>query len=209
MLLKRLVRTPAISPDIPDTPAFSAFYEAENAKLSGSNTIIEDTSASGGKAVGNFGNSSDTLTFTVDIPTGGSYKLILSSMGLGGEKENNILVDNTPAGTFKSPGGSYTESVIRRVMLTAGTHTITVTPSWGWIQLDSLKIEQDEAISDSVYEVDNKLINPNANANTQKLFDYLCESYGNVTLAGQVCNDGLDGDECGNCRRIRRSSKAL
>lgn len=193
--LKRYVRTASETPDIPETPEFSAVYEAEDAKLSGSNKIIEDTSASGGKAVGNFGDSGDTLTFTADIPVGGSYKLILSSMGLGGEKENNILVDGTPTGTFKSLGGSYSEAVIRRVMLTAGTHTITVTPSWGWIQLDSLRIEQDESISDSVYEVENKLINPNANANTQKLFDYLCESYGNVTLSGQVCNDGLDGDE--------------
>ncbi len=196
--LKRMVRTAADTPEIPDTPdtpAFSAFYEAEDAALAGGNQIINDASASGGKAVGSFGNSSDTLTFTVDIPTGGSYKLILNAMGLGGEKENNILIDGTPAGTFKSPAGGYSEAVVRRVMLTAGTHTITVTPSWGWIQLDSLKIEQDEAISDAVYRVENKLINPNATENTKKLFSYLCESYDKVTLSGQVCNDGLDGDE--------------
>ncbi len=196
--LKRNIRTASDAPetpDVPETPAFSAFYEAENAALSGGNQIISDASASGGKAVGNFGDSGDTLTFTVEIPTGGSYKLILTAMGLGGEKENNVLIDGMPAGTFKSPGGGYSEGVLRRVMLTAGTHTITITPAWGWIQLDSLKIEQDEAISDAVYEVDNTLINPNADANTQKLFDYLCESYGNVTLAGQVCNDGLNGDE--------------
>ena len=117
--LKRYVRTASETPDIPETPEFSAVYEAEDAKLSGSNKIIEDTSASGGKAVGNFGDSGDTLTFTADIPAGGSYKLILSSMGLGGEKENNILVDGTPTGTFKRLGGSYSEAVIRRVMLTA------------------------------------------------------------------------------------------
>ncbi len=193
--LKRYVRTASDTPEPPETPAFSAFYEAEDAKLAGGNQIINDSSASGGKAVGNFGDSSDILTFTVDIPTGGSYKLILNAMGLGGEKENNILVDGTPAGTFKSPSGGYTEAIVRRVMLTAGKHTITVTPTWGWIQLDSLKIEQDEVISDTVYNVENKLINPNATENTKKLFRYLCESYGNVTLSGQVCNDGLDGDE--------------
>ncbi len=193
--LKRYVRTVSETPETPEAPKFSAFFEAEDAKLSGGNQIINDASASGGKAVGSFGDSSDTLTFTVDIPTGGSYKLILTTMGLGGEKENNVLIDGTPAGSFKSSGGTYTESVIRRVMMTAGKHTITITPSWGWIQADCLKIEQDEAISDAVYEVENKLINPNADANTQKLFNYLCESYGKVTLAGQVCNDGLDGDE--------------
>lgn len=199
--LKRYVRTASDTPETPDipdtpeTPEFSAFFEAEDAKLSGGNQIINDTSASGSKAVGNFGDSSDTLTFTVDIPTGGSYKLILTSMGLGGEKENNVLIDGTPAGSFKSGGGSYSETALRRVMMTAGTHTITISPSWGWIQLDCLKITQDEAISNAVYNVENKLINPNADENTKKLFDYLCESYGKVTLSGQVCNDGLDGDE--------------
>ncbi len=193
--LKRNLFTGSDTPDLPETQEFSAFIEAEHAVVSGANQIITDSSASGGKAVGNFADSSDTITFTVDIPTGGSYKLIVTAMGLGGEKENNILIDGTPAGTFKSSGGAYTDSVIRRVMMTAGTHTITITPSWGWIQVDCLKIEQDEAISNSVYEVENTLINPNANTNTQKLFDYLCESYGDVTLAGQVCNDGLNGDE--------------
>ncbi len=170
-------------------------YEAENAVSGGTNKVVDDTSASGGKAVGSFSGDSDTVSFNIEVPANGVYQLIFKSKGLGGDKENNVVVDGTPIGTFKSTGDSYSESVLRSVMLTAGKHTVTVTKSWGWINIDYLQIKQDQAISDSVYNVSNKLINSKANAETQKLFDYLCESYGKVTLSGQVCDDGLNGAE--------------
>lgn len=170
-------------------------YEAENAVCGGTNKAADDAAASGGKAVGNFSGDSDTVSFSIEVPANGAYQLIFKSKGIGGDKENNVVVDGTPVGTFRSTGDSYSEDVLRSVMLTAGRHTVTVTKSWGWINLDYLQIKQDQTISDSVYNVSNKLINSNANAETRKLFGYLCDSYGKVTLSGQVCDDGLNGAE--------------
>ncbi|MCQ2408538.1 MAG: GDSL-type esterase/lipase family protein [Oscillospiraceae bacterium] len=189
-LLKRILLTePA-----PEQEAFSAMYEAENARLNGANTVQNDAGASGGKAVGNFSGSSDTAVFTVSVPADGLYKLTVTAKGIGGNKTNNVSADGNAVGTFES-GTSYTDSVLKGVMLSAGTHQITVSPSWGWIMLDKLTVETDEGIPKSVYNVSNKLINPNADAAAQKLFSYLCDSYGKYTLAGQVCNDGIDGEE--------------
>lgn len=189
-LLKRMLLTESA----PANETFSAVYEAENAKLSGANSVQNDAGASGGKAVGNFGDKADTAAFTVTVPADGLYKLTLTAKGIGGTKTNNVSADGDAVGTFES-GTGYTDSALKGVMLSAGTHTITVSPSWGWIMLDKLTVETDEGISESVYNVSNKLINPNADAAAQKLFNYLCESYGKYTLAGQVCNDGMDGDE--------------
>ena len=189
-LLKQLLLDAASSAD-----SFEMFLEAEDATISGSNQIISDSSASGAKVVGTFADDADTLSFAVSIPTGGSYRFTLTSMGLGGNKLNNLLVDGVNVGTFSSQGDSYSDSVVRRVMLTAGQHTLTITKSWGWIRIDCLKITEDENISDSVYDVNNTLINPKANADAKKLFTYLCDSYGKVTLSGQVCNDAMNGDE--------------
>lgn len=173
----------------------SMLYEAESAETSGNNTVITDSAASGGKAVGNFSDDGDSLTFTIEVPMAGSYCLSLTSKGLGDDKYNEVLVDGENIGGFDSKENEYTEASIRRVMLTSGKHTVSIKKSWGWIMVDCLKVTEDEIISSSVYKVENKLINPNADESAKELFSYLCDSYGKYTLAGQVCNDGLSGDE--------------
>lgn len=174
---------------------FLAVYEAENAAISGNNAVSADSSASGGKAVGSFSDDGDDLVFTIEVPKAGSYCLTLTSKGMDGDKYNEVLVDGDNVGGFDSKGNEYTETSLRRVMLTAGKHTVSIKKSWGWIMVDCLKVTEDEMISKNVYNVENKLINPGADENAKELFSYLCDSYGKYTLAGQVCNDGLNGDE--------------
>ena len=192
-LLKRLLISGSSQPDEPQAQ-FVKVYEAEHAKLNGANTAQNDSDASGSKAVGNFGDDADTVVFTVEVPADGLYQLTLTAKGIGGTKTNNVYADGNSVGTFES-GTSYTDSVLKGVMLTAGTHEISVKKSWGWIMLDKLTVETDEGISKSVYEVSDQLINPNADAAAKKLFSYLCDSYGKYTLAGQVCDNGMDGLE--------------
>ena len=174
---------------------FLAVYEAENAVISGNIAVSDDSSASGGKAVGSFSDDGDDLAFTIEVPTAGSYCLTLTSKGMGGDKYNEVLVDGENIGGFDSKGNVYSETSLRRVMLTAGKHTVSIKKSWGWIMVDCLKVTTDDVISNSVYNVENKLINSNADECAKELFSYLCDSYGKYTLAGQVCNDGLNGDE--------------
>lgn len=190
-ILKRLVTQKTE----PETQAFYVVYEAENVQLSGNNSVLDDASCSGGKAVGNFADENDNLTFTIEVPTSGSYCLTLTVKGLGGDKYNEVLVDGDNIGGFDAKGDAYTDASLRRVMLTAGKHTVNIKKSWGWITVDKLTVTNDETISSKVYDVAPTLINPNADANTKALFRYLCDSYGKYTLSGQVCNDGLNGAE--------------
>ena len=193
-MMKRLLTAPADKPEEPKQE-FLASYEAENAKISGNNSVQNDGGASQGKAVGNFADDGDNVTFTIEVPAAGSYCLTLTTKGLGGDKYNEVLVDGDNVGGFDSKGDTWSDVALRRVMLTAGKHTVSISKSWGWIMVDKLTVTNDEAISAKVYEVSPTLINPNADANTKALFSYLCESYGTYTLSGQVCNDGLNGPE--------------
>ena len=84
---------------------------------------------------------------------------------------------------------------MRSVLLTAGTHEIALTKSWGWIAVDCIKIEAAEAIPQSAYEVDDTLTDPDANIDARVLFSYLCDRYGEQVLAGQFADRGLDSDE--------------
>ena len=190
-LLKRLLLQ---QNDLPQEE-FEMIYEAENATISGNNTVGNDISASGGKAVGNFSDDGDNLTFSIDVPTAGSYCLTITSKGLGGDKYNEILLDGENIGGFDSKGDVYSENALRRVILAAGKHTVSIKKSWGWIMVDCLKVTTDDRIANSVYNVKNTLINSNADECAKELFSYLCDSYGKYTLSGQVCNDGLNGDE--------------
>ena len=196
-LLKRelLPAGTASQPAQPQQSVKSTVYEAENAKLAGANSAGADAGASGGKAVGNFADDTDTVTFTVEVPADGLYKLILTAKGLGGSKINNVYADGESVGTFESSDSGYTDAALKGVMLKAGKHEIKITKSWGWIMLDKLTVEPDAGISNDVYKVSDQLINPKADAAAKQLFSYLCDSYGKYTLAGQVCDYGLDGPE--------------
>ncbi|MBQ2930676.1 MAG: beta-mannosidase [Clostridia bacterium] len=173
----------------------SVVYEAEKARLTGSMTVKTDVNASGWKVVGSFEKSEDTVEFTIDVPADGVYDFTLTCKGIGGSKINNLLVDGQHQGTFECGSMMYTDAPVRGVLLTAGQHTVTITPSWGWMTLDKLTVTPAQAIPDSVYDVSPTLINPNATENTRKLYAYLCESYGKYTLSGQVCDKGLNGPE--------------
>lgn len=180
---------------IPVCAENGTLYEAEDAAISGTLQSYDEADVSGGKVIGNFAEDTDVITFTVEIPTDGSYNIIITSKGIGGDKVNNVLIDGDFTGTFESKGNVFSDAVLRSVMMTSGIHEISITKSWGWMTVDCIKIEAAEAIPDSIYEVSNILINPNANAETQALFSYLCEGYGKQILSGQVADNGLDSDE--------------
>lgn len=58
------------------------------------------------------------MSFTVDIPSSGTYDIIINSMGYGGDKTNNIKVDGTFVGTFVTKAEEYNDAVLSRVILT-------------------------------------------------------------------------------------------
>lgn len=170
-------------------------YEAEDAVLTGSLESISEAKASGGKVVGKFAESDDVMTFKVEIPADGTYDLIFNSMGYGGDKTNKVSIDGEYIGTFVTKAEEYNDAVLNRVMLKARKHEISITKSWGWIAVDYLEIKQAEAIPDSAYQVSNVLSDSEAIPETKALFSYLCEGYGKQVLAGQVCDNGMNGDE--------------
>lgn len=173
----------------------SAVYEAEKAAFTGKIAVTSDAKASGGKVVGRFESQMDTVTFTISVPADGVYDLSFTCKGIGGGKYNNALVDGQDVGQFQCTGTTFEDATLQGVLLTAGEHTVTVTPSWGWIYLDKLEVTASRGIPDSVYDVEATLVNPNANKDAKQLFAYLCDCYGKVTLSGQVSDYGMLGPE--------------
>lgn len=172
-------------------------YEAEAGEVSGStNRVITEAAASKFKAVGKFESADDMLSIPVEIPADGVYDITIVCKSTGGSKMNYLLVDGQQQGQFECSLYTYSPSVMPSVPMTAGAHTISITPSWGWIMVDYIEVTPAQALSEDVFNVSPTLINANATAEAKALYAYLCESYGKVTLAGQVCDKGLNGPEC-------------
>ena len=169
--------------------------EAEDAALYGGMKTETVDGFSGGTGVGYFENSSQYVEFTVDIKDGGIYDLTFTGKGIGSDKENVVSVDGKNMGNVKHLNEKLSDGTVTNVMLDKGVHKITVTPSWGWICLDKMTVKAAKGISEEIYEVSPKLINPDASAEAKALFKFLCDNYGEKIISGQVCDYGVNGPE--------------
>lgn len=182
----------------PFVPVTVGSYEAEDGVLSGNVKAKSSgkTGFSGTGFVDGFEqDGTDTCTFKVEIADTGFYDLDFISASSGGNKENFVSVDGESMGTISVSSSEFTNSVLTRVYLAAGSHDITVSKSWGWFQVDRLDIITSEPIDESIYEVTCQLSNPDASKNAKKLYNYLCDIYGDKILSGQYCEEGMYGKE--------------
>lgn len=170
-------------------------YEAEEAVLLGSNEILSDGDASGGRAAGRFSRKDDALVFQITVPSDGFYDLAFTGKGIGNEKYNLVFADGVQLGEVRSPADVYGTDVLQKTALTKGAHEIRIQESWGWIYLDCLTVTRADPISDCVYEVTQELSNPNATEEAIALYRFLRDSYGRYTLSGQYAPDGIDSAE--------------
>lgn len=178
------------SDDITKTEC-SILVEAESAKKADGVTVKTDYDGYSGDG---YVDISDNTGFelTVDIPANQYYKLTVRHRA-GSHKENPILFNGVKALDIYSENEDWQETQVDGIYLEKGVNTITLGEGWSWFSLDSIKIENGEPLSDSVYEnVTGTLCNPYANLKTQNIYQYLKAVYGKRTLAGQCTNYGTN-----------------
>ncbi len=172
--------------------SFSLVLEAENAALSGGCTARESSGYSGGGYVDGLAGDGDKITFTVELEKSGFYDLCVVCHANDKGRVNNIEIDGKSAGEFIYNGmGEVSECPMQYTRLEAGTHEISITKNWGYIDVDCLKITKSSAVSYSTYSVSPELSNPNADDNTKRLFKFLCDIYGKYSLTGQYADNGI------------------
>ena len=189
--------------------SFSKTYEAEDSSFSNDISVITSAGASGGKTVGKFENDRSYCQISIDVPSDGIYDIVIRSMGIGSPKENDLYVDGKKVGSFSSTADKLTDYAVSAVSLTAGSHRLRVTKSWGWIELDKITVKTGAKISDSTYNVTSSLVNKNSTANTKKLYSFLKDSYGKYVITGQQCDGGLNGNEFKAIKSVTGKTPAL
>lgn len=185
---------PLTKSDVPDD--FSLTVEAESGKLEGNAKANDFPDASGGAYVNGVNVEGDALTMTADIEYSGFYDMNFLTMGSEG-RVNNVLVDGMKVGdiTTNSPA-EFGDTLLSYIYLDKGTHEITITPSWGYVDIDCLILTAAATpVTEDTYKVEPTLVNPNADENTKRLYKFLCDIYGKYSLAGQYADEGRASSE--------------
>ena len=177
-----------------DVPAdFSFIREAESGELAGGAEIIDK------KFLGEFSgegfvalfNAEDAITFETEFESEGSYDI---SIVCAADREgiaNLVTIDGEPLISFTIESVEFEENIAEKVLIPEGKHTIGI-KSGGEIAgtyIDSISIPPADPVDLTQYEVSNKLSNPNATEETQRLYNFLTDVYGKYTISGQYASN--------------------
>ena len=189
---------PLTKSDVPD--GYSLSVEAESGTFSGAVKVMERKGASGDSFVTglNKAENGDRLDLKIDVEYSGFYDLNFLTSGSSDDRMNNVLVDDEKVGEIRnlSTDNTFGDSKLKNVYLEKGSHTVSLTPSWGYIDIDCLMITSPETpITEDVYKVTKPLSNPNADERTKSLYKFLCDIYGKYSLSGQYADKGRESSE--------------
>lgn len=122
-------------------PSNVQIYEGENVTpLRLQNTVYSAAGASGGKYLA---LKDGDVTFNLSIPTTGNYKISVTARGLGDAgRTNDFAIDNNAPIGIEMVSTSWNQySISNSQNLTAGNHTLNITKSWGYVDIDYLVVE--------------------------------------------------------------------
>lgn len=187
---------PLTSSDVPAD--YSLVIEAESGELLGNAKTNDRPEASGGGFVNGVNQEGDELRMSAEIEYSGFYDMNFLTAGSSEGRVNNVLIDGMKVGdiTTNDIGVIFGDTPLCNIYLEKGSHTVSITPSWGYIDIDCVEISAAKnPITEDTYKVDPVLTNPNADENTRRLFKFLCDIYGKYTLSGQYADKGRESSE--------------
>ena len=115
--------------------------DREGLTLSFADGRVTGNVSKAGDAVQMRGNeATDTVTVMLEVPESGRYTLRILQAGIGGYKENNLLLDGELIGQTIVQGEPEEACDSGPVEITAGTHELTVQAVWGWVTLRTVTL---------------------------------------------------------------------
>ncbi len=169
-------------------------YELESGTVK-EGEIREDSGASDGGYVF-FSSAGQTATVTVPVETTGMYDIYLGYSAPYGTKTEYLTVNGENQGSISCTAtdeGTWTEIKAGSAKLTAGDNTVGIECSWGWVNVDYIRIET--TVIPEVTASDTSCCDTEATASTQKLMKYLSSVYGKNVLSGQQEYYGVSRDD--------------
>lgn len=159
---------------------FCQKFEAESATLSGGASKQASSAASGGYYVA---QGEGKLTFNITFDTDASYNIYIQVASPNGFKSNNLVVDGSSITFSTEQNSSYIKlKVLSYTKLTAGSHTVEITKSWGWINIDYIEFEKVDP--ETRFNINKTLVTPEPTDEAAKLYQFLYDNYGKKIISG-------------------------
>ena len=172
-----------ITPQNYNTVECDMLFEAENCEAN-SDIYVENSSAGfSGTGYAKI-NSNGNFKLTVDIPASQHYTITAVHRS-DDYKSNPLLIDGAKVLTMES-GKEWQGTVAKNVFLKKGENIVTLGEGWSYFCLDSIRIQNGSALGDEIYDgMSESLSNKNANAKTQRIYNFFKDIYGKRTILGQ------------------------
>ncbi len=162
--------------------------EAECADYSG--VVVVNDAMSGGKGI-SIQEDAGYINFTFNVPSAGTYKVIVGDLGIYGGKQYNVVVGSA-SGTITTEESSETvEYYGGSYRMSAGEVTVGIKPAWTWFVVDYVRLELDTE-ADAPVTPSASLVTPNSTESAQKLYNFLVTNWGKKTISGFMTGS-MDG----------------
>jgi len=134
------------------------------------------------------------ITFTVNVPADGFYTFwAFYSQTYDGFKEQYLDINGTRASQMAFPATGAIDGppvfemlkAAGKVRMTAGANTVTITRSWGWVDIDYIEVAP---FVPEPFNISPNLINPNATANARKMYQFMLENFQKKVISGVMTN---------------------
>jgi len=185
---KREAVDPETDPEVENPqnlPVITIKSEAELGTPSNGATVVPHAESSGGSYVD---LQSGKLTITFTVTTKSSYDIFLMASSPSGEKTNNFSIAGTTGSFVMKQNAAYQDvKLASRITLEPGNHTLQIQSSWGYINIDYLKLV---SVPPRTYNLKTTLSNTASSVATQELFAYMRQQFRNRIISGQT--DGTE-----------------
>jgi mannan endo-1,4-beta-mannosidase len=165
-------------------PAQGTKFEAEDATLSGVSKASSLKGYSGTGYVTGFDNSTDKIVLTFNWENEGKYELLIGYASPNGDKNNYVIVNGQTLGDLLFPYSTgFKEMSAGNISLNKGSNTISIVNSWGWFNVDYIRI--DKSKQSASWNISPEPINPNITPAAKSMYHYLLNNFGKTTFTGQ------------------------
>ncbi|SDY13354.1 mannan endo-1,4-beta-mannosidase [Evansella caseinilytica] len=159
-------------------------YEAELGELNGVTAAATTPGFSGSGYVTGFDAETDSVTLTVNVPEEGLYNLSVGYNAPNGDKVTQLSVNSNHVGeVLLKETSEFASTSGGKLLLSAGTNTITLTSGWGWYDIDYIELQKTTVRKK--HNIKPRLVNQNASVEANTLIRFLADNYGRAILSGQ------------------------
>lgn len=169
-------------------PVSSQVFEAENATLANGAVKIASDSCSGGYYVS---QKDGSLHFTFKTDAEAFYNIYMQAASPYGTKTNIFSIDGYNTQFTLSQNSAFVlQKIVGVQKLKAGVHSMNITKSWGWIDIDYIKLEKTSA--SERFRIEKVPVTPDPTDHTMRLYQFLYDNYGRKIISGAMTLNSMD-----------------